>query len=109
MNSKAQSFEKGAFILILSTALVKIIGAIFKIPISNLLSDRGFGYFSLAYDMFSPVYALSSVGLRGAHFCRGKRKDRNKKYRKAVFKDRSGLVLGGDVRRPLSYADKQRF
>ena len=63
MNSKAQSFEKGAFILILSTALVKIIGAIFKIPISNLLSDRGFGYFSLAYDMFSPVYALSSVGL----------------------------------------------
>ena len=63
MNSKAQTFEKGAFILILSTALVKIIGAIFKIPISNLLSDRGFGYFSLAYDLFSPVYALSSVGL----------------------------------------------
>lgn len=62
MNSKTQSFEKGALILLTSTMVVKIIGAIFKIPISNLLSDSGFGYFSLAYDLFSPFFALSSVG-----------------------------------------------
>lgn len=57
-----QSFAQGAVILMVSTMLAKIIGAIFKIPLSNLLGDGGFGYFSFAYDLFAPLYMLSTVG-----------------------------------------------
>ena len=60
---KQQSFEYGAIILLCSTMLVKVIGAIFKIPLSNLIGDLGFGYFSSAYDLFTPIYALAMAGL----------------------------------------------
>ena len=45
---KEQNFERSAIILLASTVIVKIIGAIFKIPLSNLIGDLGFGYFSSA-------------------------------------------------------------
>lgn len=60
---KQQSFEYGAIILLCSTLLVKVIGAIFKIPLSNLIGDLGFGYFSSAYDLFTPIYTLAMAGL----------------------------------------------
>ena len=60
---KQQSFEYGAMILLCSTLLVKVIGAIFKIPLSNLIGDLGFGYFSSAYDLFTPIYTLAMAGL----------------------------------------------
>ncbi len=60
---KQQSFEYGAIILLCSTALVKVIGAVFKIPLSNLIGDLGFGYFSSAYDLFTPIYTLAMAGL----------------------------------------------
>lgn len=62
---KQQSFEYGAIILLCSTVLVKIIGAIFKIPLGDekLLGDLGFGYFSSAYDLFTPIYSLAMAGL----------------------------------------------
>lgn len=61
---KQQTFEYGAIILLTSTMLVKLIGAIFKIPLSRLWdTDLGFGYFSSAYDLFTPMYTLSMAGL----------------------------------------------
>ena len=60
---KEQNFERGAVILLVSTVIVKIIGAIFKIPLQSLIGDLGFGYFSSAYDLFLPIYALSMAGL----------------------------------------------
>ena len=60
---KQQSFEYGAIILLCSTLLVKVIGAIFKIPLANLIGDIGFGFFSSAYDLFTPIYTLAMAGL----------------------------------------------
>ena len=45
---KQQNFERGAVILLASTIIVKVIGAIFKIPLQRLIGDLGFGYFSSA-------------------------------------------------------------
>lgn len=61
--NRRQSFHTGAAVLVISTAIVKIIGALFKIPLSNLLGDEGAGYFSSAYDFFTPFYALAMSGL----------------------------------------------
>ena len=60
---KQQSFEYGAIILLCSTMLVKAIGACFKIPLARILGDLGYGYFSSAYDLFLPIYALAMAGL----------------------------------------------
>ncbi len=61
--NKTQNFERGAVILLVSAIVVKIIGAIFKIPLQRLIGDLGFGFFSSAYDLFLPIYALSMAGL----------------------------------------------
>ncbi|MGN0492838.1 MAG: polysaccharide biosynthesis C-terminal domain-containing protein, partial [Acutalibacteraceae bacterium] len=58
-------FQRGAALLLCSTVAVKLIGALFKIPLSSnyCLGDLGFGYFSSAYDLFTPFYALAMAGL----------------------------------------------
>lgn len=60
-----QSFEQGAALLLISSVLVKLIGAFFKIPLSgeDFLGDVGFGYFSSAYDLYMPIYTLAATGL----------------------------------------------
>lgn len=60
---KKQSIINGALILVLSTVLVKVIGAIFKIPLTSLIGGTGRGYFSTAYNIYTPVYAVALAGL----------------------------------------------
>lgn len=60
---KKQNFIYGSFILILSAVITKLIGALFKIPITNLLGGTGMGYFSAAYGLFMPIYAISVTGI----------------------------------------------
>lgn len=59
----SQSFLEGALILVIATVVVKIVGAIFKIPIGRLLEEEGFAYFSVAYQIFTPLYSLAMAGL----------------------------------------------
>ncbi len=58
-----QNFEQSAVILLASAIIVKVIGALFKIPLQRLIGTLGFGYFSSAYDLYLPIYALSMAGL----------------------------------------------
>lgn len=61
--AKSQSLLNGAFVLVVATALVKVIGALFKIPLSMLIGEVGRGYFNIAYDIYTPLYSLSMAGL----------------------------------------------
>lgn len=63
--NRDKGFQRGAFLLLCSAVIVKLIGALFKIPLSSryCLGDLGFGYFSSAYDLFTPFYALAMAGL----------------------------------------------
>ena len=66
--AKEKAFEKqnvlnGAMILVVATALVKIIGAIYKIPLTGIIGSLGRGYFASAYNIYTPVYAISMAGL----------------------------------------------
>ncbi len=65
MKSQKQTLSENSVILILSTIIVKIIGAVFKIPLATdtFLGDIGFGYFSVAHDLFMPFYVLAISGL----------------------------------------------
>ena len=50
----------------LSAIAAKILGAFFKIPLTNILGGVGMSYFSCAYSLFMPVYALTVTGVSSA-------------------------------------------
>ncbi|MBQ3604507.1 MAG: polysaccharide biosynthesis protein [Clostridia bacterium] len=60
---KGQSMLNGALILVMATLIVKVIGAIYKIPLTALIGEVGRGYFSSAYEIYTPIYAISMAGL----------------------------------------------
>ncbi len=43
--------------------IVKIMGAFFKIPLAMILGGEGQGYFTSAYNIYNPIYALATAGL----------------------------------------------
>jgi stage V sporulation protein B len=59
---KRQSFLYGAIILMATTIIVKVIGAIFKIPLANLIGGAGMGYFTTAYGLYTIIYVLATAG-----------------------------------------------
>lgn len=63
---KKQNFLTGALILIASAAAAKTAGAIFRIPLANMLGGTGMSYFSSAYSIFTTVYAVSVSGIPAA-------------------------------------------
>lgn len=49
-----------------SMIVVKLIGAIFKVPLANVLHETGMGFFNSAYTVYTAVYALTVTGLSAA-------------------------------------------
>lgn len=60
---KKQTFLHGAALLAGATAIVKIIGALYKIPLQRVIGDDGFGYFSTAYEIYTVLLLISTTGL----------------------------------------------
>ena len=61
--SKRNTFYGAAAILTVSTILVKIIGAIFKIPLIAILPEEAYGDFNGAYNIYSFFLTISTAGL----------------------------------------------
>ena len=60
---KHQNLLQGSLILGAATLFVKIIGAIYKIPLGWVLGGVGSGYFSIAYDIYLPIFSIAMAGL----------------------------------------------
>ena len=60
---KSQSLLNGAMVLAAATLIVKIIGILYKIPLSNMVGAVGRGYFDSAYNLYIPIYTISMAGL----------------------------------------------
>lgn len=58
-----KKYIKNTAILFISMAITKVVGALFKIPLANLLGGTGMGYFSTAYGLYSPIFALTAAGV----------------------------------------------
>lgn len=61
--SRKQSFLHGTALLAAATAIVKIIGALYKIPLKMIIGDEGFSYFNTAYEIYSLLLLISTAGL----------------------------------------------
>lgn len=62
-SSKKQTFLHGAALLAIATAVVKVIGALYKLPLKMVIGDQGYGYFATAYDIYSVLLMISNAGL----------------------------------------------
>ncbi len=62
VSRKKQSFLHGALILTVGILLVKLIGAMFKVPLTWVIQEEGLGYFNTAYNFYSPIYSLATAG-----------------------------------------------
>ena len=60
---KKNSFFGGAAILTAGIIIVKLIGALYKIPLGNILSDGAFSDFNTAYYIYSLLIVISTGGL----------------------------------------------
>ena len=56
-------FLSGVAILTLSTAIVKVIGLLYKIPMIKVLGEEGMGYFNSAYELYTFFYIIATAGL----------------------------------------------
>lgn len=97
--AKKQNFLQGALVLAIGVALVKIIGAVFKIPLGNLLDGNGFANFNIAYSVYNVLLVISTAGLPVAVSkmvaeanATGQGGDVKKIFRAAMSTDRKSVV-----------------
>ena len=62
-SQKKNTFYGAAAFLAMTTILVKIIGAIYKIPLTALLPDEAYGDFNAAYNIYTFFLTISTAGL----------------------------------------------
>ncbi|NLN14438.1 MAG: polysaccharide biosynthesis protein [Tissierellia bacterium] len=61
--SKGNSFIKGAAILGIAGVIVKILGAIYRIPLGNIIKPEGMGYYQTAYPFYVLMLTISTSGV----------------------------------------------
>lgn len=61
--SAKSTFFGGAATLAVGIIIVKLIGALYKIPLGRILGDVGFGHFNNAYAVFNLLLMVSTAGL----------------------------------------------
>lgn len=87
-NLKGNKFARGALILLVGGLICKLIGAIYRIPLSNILGPEGIGIYQLVFPIFSLFLILASGGSATAlsklvASCRAK--GENKRARRFLF------------------------
>lgn len=63
---KQKSFIKGASILAFSTIIAKIIGACYRIPLTNILGAEGMGIYQMVFPVFALLLTVSSGAIPSA-------------------------------------------
>ena len=61
--SKKQNYMHGAAILTVGEIIMKVLGAIYKIPLGNILGDEGYSMFMGAYSIYNIFFTLATAGL----------------------------------------------
>ncbi len=62
-NKKTNSFFGGAAILAVGIIVVKIISAIYKMPLVNILGSSGYADFTAAFNIFNILLMISTAGI----------------------------------------------
>ena len=60
---KKNTFYGGAVVLAVGSLIVKLIGALYKIPLGNILSNEAYTNFNTAYSVYNLFLMISTAGL----------------------------------------------
>ena len=60
---KKQNFLQGTALLAAATVIVKLVAALYKVPLNAIIGEKGFGYFSTAYEIYNILLMISTAGL----------------------------------------------
>jgi stage V sporulation protein B len=61
-----KTFLKGAIILGIAGLIVQVMGAVFRIPLANIIGDQGMGYYQTAYPIYIFLLVFSTNGAPAA-------------------------------------------
>ncbi|MBR2779479.1 MAG: polysaccharide biosynthesis protein [Firmicutes bacterium] len=91
-----KTFVKGAVILGAAGVVVKMLGAMFRIPLGNIIGDTGMGYYQTAYPIYVLLLSLTNGGLPTAVSRLVSERTAEGNHREAyrVFKISFGLMAG---------------
>ena len=60
---KGQNFLHGAAIYTVGIIVIKILGAVYKIPLGNILGDDGFNHFDVTYKIYNVFLTIATAGV----------------------------------------------
>ncbi|MDN5332201.1 MAG: stage sporulation protein [Tepidanaerobacteraceae bacterium] len=63
MTERQNSFLKGAMVLTAAGFLVKILGAVYRIPLAMMIKEEGMGLYQMAYPIYVTLLSISTAGL----------------------------------------------
>ena len=61
-----KTFLRGAAVLGVAGLLVQVLGAVFRIPLANIIGDKGMGYYQTAYPIYIFLLVFSTNGAPAA-------------------------------------------
>ncbi len=61
-NSNSNKFIKGVSVLAAAGILVKILGAFFRIPLTNLIGTEAMGYYQYSYNIYGLLFVIATAG-----------------------------------------------
>ncbi len=96
MTEKNKNFVIGAFIIAVSHILVKVIGALYKIPLDTfILKTEGMGIYNSSYTIYNWLFVVSTAGLPVAisKMVAESRAKGNYDEARKIFKISQGLLL----------------
>lgn len=63
MAEQKKTFLKGAAVLGIAGLIIKFLGAVFRIPLANIIGDTGMGYYQTPYPVYVLLLTLSTAGI----------------------------------------------
>ncbi len=63
MSNKQKNFIVQASILAIAGIMVRIIGLLYRVPLTNIIGDKGNGYYAQAYNIYAIILLISSYSI----------------------------------------------
>lgn len=94
-NNKKQSFMMNVLIILFSQIVVKLLGMVYRMAITNIqgFGDQGNGYYSAGFQVYTLLLAISSVGIPNAISKMTSERNALGDYKGAYKIFRSALIL----------------
>ena len=93
---KKKTFLQGALIMGIAGVIIKFMGAVFRIPLGNIIGDTGLAYYQGAYPIYVFLLTLSTAGIPTAISKMISEKSATDEYEEAhrIFHASFALMLG---------------